>query len=309
MKQLKALIIKDIHTNKKFFFLPMWLMLSLYLLIGVVFTIARAKSGTCINWGGVPSTFLTGSAFADFFSFAIQVGLYFGIVGIIFGIPIMGACTFILNGDVKEKCELFHRSQPVSVWKLTASRYIVIIGGLIVLSLFVGIIQLITSNIMISVYTPMQVNLWMALNGMLISWLHLSISIGVIGSIGFLLSAIFKENAFGKGALVLAVLEIAVFIVNYFLNLGVPSPFAGLVRLMFSSISTFVSEFPNVNYAFNVSTNKFNSLYPNTVPTQAEILSKAWSSLFTWGVALRLAVCGALYTLATCVYHRREVQF
>jgi hypothetical protein len=245
----------------------------------------------------------------DFFSFAIQVGLFFGFLGIIFGIPIMGSCTFILNYDVKAKCELFHRSQPVSVWKLTASRFLVTIGGLIVLSLFAGLLQLIFSNILLIMYTPMQVNLWLAFNGILLSWIHMSISILVIGSIGFLLSAIFKEGSFGKGALALGALEIAVFVLNYFLDLGIPSPFKGLMRLMFSNINNFVSNFPNCNYAFNVSNNQAQSVYPASVPSQSEILTTAWSTVFTWGVALKLAVCGALFTLATCIYHRREVQF
>lgn len=309
MSRLKALIIKDIQTNKKTLLVPVWFVLALYLLSAVMVTIALAKGGENVVVGGVPIELLNNPDLGRIISFAIQVGLFFGILGFMFAISMVILSSTLLNNDVKHKCELFHRSQPVSVWEITGARFIAGIGGLIGIAFAIGLFQYLLGNITLLIISPLKVDWWLSLNGFLAGWAHLSISLLVLGAICFFLSSIFRDNAFGKGALILGAVELALLIINKTMNMHIPSPSAGLFKLIASNIGSFTSIFPTMNYGVQVgkAVNTGHNLEMFNMPSY--FLYNVWSTVLSWGVALKIAVSGGLYLLATYIYKNREVQF
>lgn len=309
MKAFQALLVKDCHTHKKLLLVPVWIILALYLLTLVMIVYAALHNPDSITVGGVPNEFLNNPDLNRMVSFALQAGLFLGFIGLVFAIPTAISGSILLNGDIKGKCELFHRSQPVSVWQVTASRFIVGIGGMLALALGIGLLQYLAGNLLLVIFTPLRVDWWLSLNGMLLGWAHLSVSLLVLGSVCFLLSSVFKDNAFGKGALVLAAVELAVHAANYFLKAGIPSPFGLLRDLVMSNLRDFTHTFPTMQYGiqFNHKVSGEAAMAAFQIPSR--FLGTLWSSLFSWGVALKLFASALLYTLATCLYQRREVQF
>lgn len=309
MSAFKALLIKDFHTYKKQLFIPVWIVLGFYLLSIAMIFIALAKNPNGMVIGGIPLQMLENVELHRAISFAMQAGLFFGLLGLIFAIPMIISGSTLLNSDIKTKCELFHRSQPISVWRLTASRYIVGIGGYVGLAFLVGLAQMIIGSIIAMAITPLRIDWWMAFNGFMLSWMHLSISLTVIGTIGYLLSSIFKDNAFGKGALSIFVIESAITIINYFLKLGIPSLFKNLFKLIYANISDFTAVFPTMQYGIVVGENYNTTGDLGAFAIPPAFLSSLYSSVFNWDTAGKVLFCLVLYVLATCIYHRREVQF
>jgi ABC-type transport system involved in multi-copper enzyme maturation permease subunit len=306
---MKALIVKDLQINRKTLLVPVWFVLALYLLSAVMVTVAISKGGENVVVGGVPIELLNNPDLSRIISFAVQVGLFLGILGFLFATSMIILGSTLLNSDVKHKCELFHRSQPVSVWEITASRFIAGIGGLVGVAFAIGLFQYLVGNLTLLIITPLKVDWWLSLNGFLAGWAHLSVSLLVLGSICFFLSSVFRDNAFGKGALILGAVELAIVIIDKTMNIHIPSPSVGLFKLIGSNIASFTEIFPTMNYGVQVghAVNTGQNLDMFKVPPY--FLYNVWSTILSWSVALKVAVSGALYLLATYIYKKREVQF
>jgi hypothetical protein len=320
MKQFKALLVKDFFVNRKGLLVPVWIVAGAYLLALAGMVVAIAKGNTEISLGGIPVQFLNNESMHQALSFGMQVGLFFSFIGIIVAISSLITSSMLLNQDVKHKCELFHRSQPVNVWSLTASRYLVGIGGMIMLSFLLGLINFLVANILVSIITPLRIDWWLATNGFLLSWLHISIVLLVSGSICFVLSSVFRDNALGKGILGLAGIEIVIRALNSIYRVGFPSLFENTQKLIMSGVNSFNETASALKYG-SISINPQDSAYLNALAAKGpEAIAKAfglpehflnimWSTLFTWDIGFKLLFCIAMYILATCFYQRREVQF
>ncbi len=309
MTAFKNLLTKDYQTVKKQLFVPLWIILGLYVIFTFSIIIAYAKGDANLVMGGIPMELLGNADLHRAISFALQAGLFLGFLGLIFAIPMTVLSATLLNSDIKHKCELFHRSQPVSVWKNTASRYVAGIGGLVGLAFLAGLFQLVAGNILLAILTPMKVDWWLAFNGFLLSWMHLSISITVLGSLGFLLSAVFKDNAIGKGALAIGAVDIAIVIMNYYLKLGIPALSKNLFKLVYSNISDFSNVFPTMQYGIVMGSNARTTGDISAFTLPQGFLSGLYGSVFTWETLAKAGLCVALYALATFIYKKREVQF
>ena len=103
-----------------------------------------------------------------------------GLMSIIFIIMLMQSA---LNEDIRRNCELFHRSQPVSIWLRTGSKFCVgLIGNWIVLFL-ISLFTFIVINIFLA--TIHQFNFYVTVSGMLQA-LTAFIKTGlIIGSLAF----------------------------------------------------------------------------------------------------------------------------
>ena len=309
MKQMKALLTKDFHAFRKGLMVPVWIVGGAYVLFFLMILYAYAKGNANIKISGFPLDVLTNPEMSKAVSFAMQMGMYLSFIGIVVGIIMVSVAALLLNSDVKHKCELFHRSQPVSVWKLTASRYLMGLGGMIGLALLLGIFNLLITNLMVGIGTPLHINWWLSINGLLLSWLHLAVALLTVGSLCFVLSALFRDNAFGKGILGVAALEIVIQGMNGFYSLGIPSLAKALFRLVMSGLVRMGDSLGNMHYGvINFSnTCRPSDLHSFTLPPY--FLHNLWSTLFTWDIAFKLLFCGVMFVLATCLYHRREVQF
>ncbi len=309
MKTLKALVIKDLQANRKSLMVPIWYVLGMYVFMAGSILFASATGTKNMSISGIPLDLLANDNLHQMLSFVMQSAMFFGFLGIIFVIAMSIISSTLLNQDIKHKCELFHRSQPVSVWKITASRFIAGIGGLIALALAIGVLNMFLSNFLAMLFTPMNVNWWMSLNGLILSWLHFSIAIMVLGSILFMLSAIFKDNAFGLGSAVIGALQLVTLFLNKIYGWKIPYIANAIFKLIMSGILKIQAYLPT-SQQFGIVTIRTGS-EPNlsTFVVPPNFLTSIWSSLFTWDIAFKFFFCAVMFVIATYIYKRREVQF
>lgn len=310
MTQFKALVIKDLQANRKILMIPVWYLLGMYVFMAISIVFASTTGSQNMTVSGIPLNLLANENLHQMMSFVMQSAMFFGFLGVIFVIAMSIIGSSLLNQDIKHKCELFHRSQPVSVWKITASRFIAGIGGLLALALLIGIFNMFLSNFMAMLLTPMRVNCWMSFNGLILSWLHFSIALMVLGSILFLLSAIFRDHAFGLGAGGLGALQLVTFFLNKTYGWKIPYILNAIFKLIMSGILKIQTVLPS-SQQFGVVHISTGSQEPDlsTFIVPPNFLYNLWSSLFTWDIAFKFFFCAVLFVIATYIYKRREVQF
>ena len=192
MNKFKALIWKDYHIHKKTLFIPFWIILGFYALITLSMTVGYFRGDLQIAQFQFDSQDLAVPSII-FFINALLLGLP-GFIAILFTITLSQSA---LNDDMRRNCELFHRSQPVSFWLRSLSKYVVTIGGNWLVLLIIAVFNYLVANSILAYFG--QFSLGASLNGMLLSFVYfVKISL-LIGSITFLLSAIFKDKAFFTG--------------------------------------------------------------------------------------------------------------
>jgi hypothetical protein len=309
MTPLKALIIKDLQANRKALMVPIWFLLGMYAILIASITVGYATGNSNMSVNGIPLDLLANENLHKMMSFVMQSAMFIGSLGLIFAIAMAIISATLLNQDIKHKCELFHRSQPVNVWQITASRFIAGIGGLIALSLAIGIFNMILSNILASILTPMRVDWWMSLNGLVLSWLHFSIAMTVLGSILFVFSAIFRDNAFGLGVGGLGVLQLITLILNKLYGWHLPYILNAIFKLIMSGILKISNVLPTSQQfgIVTVGTGQEPNLAQFILPEH--FLYNLWTTLFTWDIAFKFLFCGVMFVIATYFYKQREVQF
>jgi len=222
------------------------------------------------------------------------------------------ASSHILNKDIKNKCELFHRSLPVSIWKIVASRFIIGIGGFIVVSLVLGIIHYLVLSLLFLFNFPIKMDWWLGLNGFLLGWAHLAIAMLVAGSINGVLSATFKEYQNMYIGLGVLGIEVVTRTLNYLYGLGIPSLFISIRDLVFSGFydvqRTAVGISSKIN-CITVSGLSESEVMLKAVQLPESFLSGMWATLFSWSIGFKLLFAALMFVLATAIYHRREVTF
>jgi hypothetical protein len=309
MTPFKALVIKDLQANRKALMIPIWYLLGSYAIMVVsgIFALSSGKANASVS--GIPLSYLSNNNLHEMMSFVIQAAMFFGFLGFVYAISISFTSGTMLNQDIKLKCELFHRSQPVSIWQISGSRYLVGIGGPIALSFVLGFINMLISFLVISIFTPMRIDLWMSLNGFTLSWLHCAIALMVLGSLQYVLSSTFKENgAFGFIAII--GVQVVTFALNKIYGWHLPYILKILYKLIMSGILNVQKVLPT-SHEFGIVTVQTGAPAPDlsSFVIPPNFLPNLWSTLFTWDIAFKFLFCAVMFVLATCIYHRREVQF
>ncbi|MFA6792903.1 MAG: hypothetical protein WCY99_02605, partial [Candidatus Neomarinimicrobiota bacterium] len=210
MKQFRVLLQTEYQKRRSSYWLPLWIIGGVALLI--LLLVLGALIG---NWENIQVGFIN-------LTFDYE-DIYEGVKIAAFGIMMMMAFVFMLfmimntqNSLSKEKelgCELFYRCQPVNIWSSTVSRYLMHIyaGSLLLLGL--GIVTALITAV-ITACTVGGFYLGCALYGSLLGWLiYLKICI-VFGSMYFLFSAIFRNNAFIKGTAMLGIVELVFYLIE-----------------------------------------------------------------------------------------------
>ncbi|MCF7794422.1 MAG: hypothetical protein K9N09_11470 [Candidatus Cloacimonetes bacterium] len=189
MKKFKALMIKDYFICKKTLFVPFWITLAFYALILLSMAVGYFRGD--LNISGLE--FMQDDMEIPTLIYMINMVMVSlpGFVALLFTITLTQSA---LNDDLKRNCELFHRSQPVSYWLRSLSKYTVTIGGNWVVLLAIVIFNYLIANIILAFLG--QFSLIASLNGMLVSFLYFAKITLLIGSITFFLSSIFKDKAF-----------------------------------------------------------------------------------------------------------------
>ena len=223
MKQFKTLLISEYQKRKSLYWWPVWIVAGLTVLSFIALLIAWiVESPDIVMYGndGTKDGNLIG-----------MYGTMFGF-GTIFWAFVALMTQSSLNRERQLGSDLFFRSQPVSFWKVTGAKYLMHLFGSSILLLGLGIIfSLILSTV--AAFTNGGFYLGQALWGTFLGWLNYLKVVMVFGSLLFLFSAIFKNNALLLGAAALGLLEgiLAIIEAIFKFRFRLPDVFVSLGRM------------------------------------------------------------------------------
>ena len=201
-----------------------------------------------------------------------------------------------LNEDLRRNFELFHRSQPVSVWHRSLSKYITGIGGFWIVLFLIGIFNFIVVNSFVAIVG--QFHFKTAISGMMLAQLGYMKFTLIIGSIAFFCSVIFKDKAFFKGISVLLAIHVLFLIVNVWFGWKLPMPLTYLIDLLKDNS---VTNFQGNDFFFGTDSSQYFEI--------SDMIKEKWNSLiFSWKSLLQIAVSGSLFAISTFIYKNKEVK-
>lgn len=296
MNKFKMQLINDCRLNRKNLLNPVLLFVILDLLAIISFFIFKSKLG--LDYQDMISFDIQTEIGTDDFMqsawYLIGMGVL-GFAGLVQVIVAMSIGNQSLNLDRYKKCEIFYRSQPVSVWQYSTSKYIVAIVGPIVVMFFIGLINLLLTIPFL--YPLIKFNFADAISGLWLSMLIYSKSIIVLGSLGFLVSAIFKEKATMKLILFLMAIQGTIYFAHFSIGTPAFNLFGYIVKLInpLSGIATLDANFSNNGMESLNSIMEFRQMFNPRV------------LFINWHSALQILASGLFYVLAVLIYKRREV--
>ncbi len=282
MDKLKVIMIKDWHINKKSLLIPFWITAGFYAFI--LLSVAFAYFKGDMNFSMISLD--TGPPVPEI-NYIVNMAIL-GLPGLMSLLFIIMLTQGALNEDIRRNCELFHRSQPVSIWFRTGSKYLMGIAGNWAVMLIIALFNFLVINIILAIFH--QFDFYSAINGMMLASISFMKTGLIIGSITFFFSAVFKDKAFFRGFAILLGIQFLFMIVNAMLNWHLPLPLTYLFKL--------VKLNPMEGLGNNV-----NSLIIR------DHISTAWNSiLFNWKTLIQFAFSGALFVGATWVYKNKEIK-
>ena len=230
MSHYLTLLKTEYIKRKTTYWLPVWIIAGIMLLVLIISITAMVANWDEIQIGMLNMTF-------DYND--IQDGVKLGTYGtMIFAVFIFSIFLLInsqssLSREKELGCELFYRCQPVNIWTCIAAKYLMHIFASTILLLGVGfILALIMAIVLISTMGGFYFGA--SLVGMLLGVvLYLKLCL-VFGSLYFLSSAIFKNNAFLKASIFLGIIELVFYLIEeLFRNtINLPSIYGGLVSML-----------------------------------------------------------------------------
>jgi len=284
MNKFKALLKKDLWINKKTLMMPIWIILGYYLLTLVGLGIAYFRADFQLSLGDIdfsdaPSLYILSYAVgAGIMSFPLALAMIFTLITTQSG----------LNEDIRRNSELFHRSQPVSVWLRSLSKYISGIGGNWLTYLAIGVFNLLI--VLIVLIVMHQLNLVFLLSGWLQAFVGMMKMTMIIGSICFFFSAIFKDKAFLQGLAIIVGVQFLLLIMNFLFGWNLPLP---------------------LNYVYELfKTNTFTKI--ESIVTESEVMhliNRNWQELvFSWRNLVQIMFSAVLFIFSTLIYKRKEIK-
>ncbi|MCD6446859.1 MAG: hypothetical protein J7L40_01700 [Candidatus Marinimicrobia bacterium] len=230
MSHYLTLLKTEYIKRKSSYWLPVWIVAGIVLLVLIISITAMVAHWDKIEIGMINMAF----DYED-----IQDGVMFGTYGsmilvvFVFSIFLLITSQSSLSKEKELGCELFYRCQPVNIWVCTAAKYLMHVFAGAVFLLGIGLILgLIMAIVLAS--TMGGFYLGSAIVGSLLGVvLYLKIAL-VFGSLLFLFSSIFKNNAFLKGAIFLGLIDLVFFMIEEITRntINMPSIYEGLVALL-----------------------------------------------------------------------------
>lgn len=282
MNKFKALIKKDLQISKKTLMIPIWITAGFYLLILLVSAVGYIKGDLNLGLGDIQGT--PPSEMINYIANLAIMGLP-GIISLIFIIILTQGA---LNENIRNNSELFHRSQPVSIWYQSASRFIVGIAGNWFVLFAIAIFNFIIVAIILAATDKFIFSI--AISGMAQSVISFMKTGLIIGSLTFFCSAVFKDKAFLQGLAIIVGVQFLFIILNMLMQWHLPLPLSYLIKLI--STATPSSIGPEV---FSENVNYY--------------ISDIWKKiLINWNTLLQIGVSGVLFVGATLIYKSREIK-
>ncbi|MBN1949327.1 MAG: hypothetical protein JW784_06255 [Candidatus Cloacimonetes bacterium] len=284
MSKFAALLKKDWYLSRKQLLIPVWVVGGYYLLIMIAGLIAYLKFGADIEWSDFSRLEFPTVGILSYFSSMVMMGLP-GLLALLVTLVLTQSA---LNDDVKRNAELFHRSQPVSVWQRTLAKFSLSIGGNWAILILISAFNFLLMTVLLSIFA--QFNFWPALAGMvqgLIVYFKITL---VLGSILFLASAVFRDKAFVITLAILAGVHSLFIILNFAFGWHLPLPLNYLYELLkFSSITSLEGDISTVEVR--------------------ELIRENWGVIvFNWKTLLQIIFSGIMYAAATLIYKNKEIK-
>jgi hypothetical protein len=282
MKKFKALLIKDLQISKKTLMIPLWITAGFYLLILLISAVAYFSGDLNFDLGQIQ-----GTPPSESINYIVNIAIM-GLPGLISLIFIIILTQGALNENIRNNSELFHRSQPVSIWYQSLSRYIVGIAGNWLALLAIALFNFIVVAIIMASADEFIFNT--AFAGMaqsVVSFMKTGI---IIGSLTFFCSAVFKDKAFLQGLAIIVGVQFLFIILNALMQWHLPLPLNYIIKLVnVATPSAMDNELVNENIVFYI--------------------KEAWMRiLINWKTLLQMSVSGVLFVAATLIYKNKEIK-
>lgn len=284
MYKFKALLKKDLQIGRKTIIMPVWIVLGYYVLVALGILIAWIKTDFSFDLSEIDFTDAPNLYLLSYIA-GIAIMSFPTILAVIFTLILTQSS---LNEDLRRGSELFHRSQPISVWWRSLSKYITGIAGNWLTFIAIGVLNIILVVIGLSLVHQLRLDFLLA------GWLQAFVSMMkitlIVGSICFFFSAIFKDKAFLQGLAMLVGIQFLIWILNLLLGWNLPLPINYLYKLVdissFNNLETFVTE-KDVRYLIN----------------------RNWQDLIlSWKTFLQMLFSGLLFFLSTLIYKGKEIK-
>lgn len=295
MRTIKALITKEILVLGKKSFIPVWILAAIYamILLGVIVTLIIPRGtmqadGQEMTLEEALREFLPveiaehGRLLSYLFNYILVI-----LTSVLLLINLAIVSSHILNVNKKENYELFYRTQPVSIWRITSTKLLAVAGANWLIFFALAILNYLVFNIFLSIQlsTVLDWNFWYGFMGML-HWAIPALVMSVIFvALLSLISAIFQDSAQGKAGGIILGLYIVTLIFNRLYAWNIPTPFH-----YFQSV-------------FNIGRIEL---------PQEEILQgfslPSWSFFFNGTTLLHILAAAVFFALATYLYGRREIK-
>lgn len=278
MKQFKTLIINEWNTHRRTLLAPMWMLVGVYgiTLLGIIIGYIKGGANASINLPPTP--------WIDTFLYEGTI-IFASILGIVSIWAAIIAVDGMINGAFKRKCEILHHSQPVSLPKIMAAKFVLLAFGSMLLYMLLSLFN--TLVVGIFMYFWSSAHLYYAIMAWLQTGMGVFLSLLFVSSFFWLCACIFKRKSFFLGLLSILGLEITITILKQTAHLKIPSLIGYLLKLI------------NIRPA--------TSMAPFFKPTLNNTVSMYWQGFYSWDTVVKL-VCTIVFLIAGYwIYSRREL--
>jgi len=308
MNKFLAIVKKDWQLHRRAILMQAWLVLGMWaltLLAGTIiyFSVRHyhpehidiKSSEFQLMWSQLDNIVFYG---INFYQVALPA-----LMGFIFAIGILiGA----LNSDLRHNCEIFYRTQPVSLWWRAGSKYVVGLFITLAVTLGLTLLQYLLSNAILLIFTH-QVNWGLGFVGTMQHFFHMFFVTILCGSLAFFFSAVFKEHTFFRAAGIILLLGFFIVVVNlafevspYIFN-GYQIDFhlPGIYKLLFGYpiAGHFITNAPTLDVTHDL----------NSLEQMKETIAFRWHLIFGWDTLVKVVVSAGLFFAGTWLYIRKEV--
>ena len=292
--QLKALLLKEYWTHKKYIWLPCIIIFSVYTLLLLIQLVRFVHIPGLVIFSRFDlnmdePTFIGLLDHYTSYTIVYFVSIIITILSTVLVVSnYMGLVASSLNDDYRNKCVLFHHALPVSLFRRLWAKFIYIAGSMPIQILVISVVNLLVALFFAKNISAMH--LYYALLGLtqgLITMLILSM---LYISASWFFSALFKEKTFWNTFGTLLGINISLILVSLLLGFNEACfRFLGYVMRLFS---------------YDLSVTNWESTAHNDVQW---IIAHNWINIFSTDMLIRVILTVVLFAAGTYIISKREV--
>lgn len=283
MKQIKALLLKEWQTNRYIFLTPLWFTLGVYCIASLGFIINIVKSNS-FSMKFSASNLPTGMEnIALFTSSAGTVGA----VGLVAMITAIILADVLINGGLKRKCEILHLSQPVSLTKIVATKYLFMTLGLILLLGLVTLVNSVFISLLMRHFTG--AHLYFGITAWAQTVIQAVFPLLFVSSAFWFFAGLFKRKSFFMGVLLILSIQAAISILNFIADMHIPS------------LVSYIMKLSTIQFRFSP------DMMSGSTSQLCTIIENRWQSLFDIDTLARVLYSIFFFFAGAYLYSHREL--